>query len=406
MRLNRQSSLAKRRSSQILSGCLPFVLVLSLLCGFAWFSRVWWRDWVWNRLHPNDAQVSLGDAQSAYEAGELERSIQASRQIYANQPANMDALTLLVRSLIYRSYADYNQDRDRSQALQLAEKASQSYPLNLAAQALYAYALQANENYDEAERIALRVIRQDREQISARLTLSLAYGSQGLFDAALREANIAVTIANSKALDWRADAYRTLALAYSALGQYYEAAQAIETAITYQRRLVPLHFERALYAVQVGDMDTATAYYFNVIAFDSENIKARLRLCEISSTLREREAAISYCNDVTNRAPGWSDAWYYLGREYYLQGNWLAAEQAMARCTSLQVAQVVPIEKRRLECWYIQGQAAEVLNDCPTLLNVYAEFLDMVERANLPQTWTYPQGVPPLCADFATPIQP
>ena len=396
MRINRPSY----RRSRPLRGCLPFVVSLALLLALAWGGRGLWRDWAWQLIQPNPADVTLTDARQAYARGNLDQTIRYGQQLRANNPDDVGALILLARAHIYRSYVDYNHARDRQTALELTTRAYERDPLNLDVQAIHAFAQQDNGDYESAVRNALRVLRNDRNHPIARVTLALAYGNQGLFSAALREAEVAVTIADTRANDWRADAYRALAIAHSDLAQYDAAATAIEQAITHQRRLIPLHFERALYALQVGDTDTATATYFNIIAFDAENVKARLRLCEVSSQLSERAAAIDYCTDVVDRAPGWVDGWYTLGREYYLSGDWLPAQQAMARCTALQVAQDVPIPERRLECWYIQGQAAEVLRDCPTLLTLYAEFQQMVQSANLTQTWVYPPGGPPVCADF------
>ena len=37
----------------------------------------------------------------------------------------------------------------------------------------------------------------------------------------------------------------------------------------------------------------------------------------------------------------------------------------------------VPVDERRFECWYIQGQAAEILGDCPNLIALYNEFRAM-----------------------------
>jgi len=154
-------------------------------------------------------------------------------------------------------------------------------------------------------------------------------------------------------------AYWVLALAHRDLAQYDDAALAIENAIEANSRLLHLYFERAFFALQVADADRAAANYFNVLALDDENIKARIRLCELSSNLAERDTAIDWCSQVTERAPGWSLGWYRLGREYYLKGDYAQAQQSMSRCTTLEVAQGVPIEERTLECWFIQGQAAE-----------------------------------------------
>jgi tetratricopeptide (TPR) repeat protein len=399
MRINRERSRLSFRPRRSRGGCLPLLASLSLILLVAFFARSRIYSWLQNWLYPAPAYASLEDAQAAYARGDLERAIAYAEELYEHDPREMDALELLLRALIYRSYADLNQERDRARALSLSSAALAQHPYEMQLLGIHAFVQQANGNSEDAQRIALRVIRSESESISARLALSLAYGSSGLFEAALREGERAVSIATGSAPDWAADAYRVLAIAYSDLGRYGEASQAAETAISHHRRLAPLYFERALYAQQLGDMDTATAQYFGVIAFDEGNVKARFRLCELSSTLREHHAAIDWCSQVTEAAPGYAEAWYRLGREHYLNGDWAEAQAALNRCSSLQVAQSVPIEERRFECWYIQGQAAEVLGDCAALMTLYAEYQAMAASASLEQTWVYPPSGPPICAD-------
>ena len=159
-----------------------------------------------------------------------------------------------------------------------------------------------------------------------------------------------------------------------------------------------LYFERAQYALQLGDTDAATVAYFEVLTHDANNVKARLRLCELSSLLRERDQAIQYCQDVTQRAPSWSDGWYQLGMEYFLQGDFQQAQDDLHRCSTLQVLQNVPVSQRRFECWYIQGQAAEIRGDCASLLATYNEFRAMNADEQIQQRWTYPpEGPPGMC---------
>lgn len=397
MRIQRDHSRGIFRQRRRSAGCLPWLMTLILIFFVAFWEREHLINWLWHWLAPPAEIASLQDAHTAFQQGDLDRAVQYARQIYENNPDDFAALTLLARSLLYRSYSDINHDSDREQALSITGQALSRHPLDLQVLGIHAFVQQANGLSEDASRVALRVIRSDSESITARLALSLSYGSRGLFDEALRDAEKAVEIANQSAPDWKADAYRALAIAYSDLGRYEEAGQAAETAISFHHRLLPLHFERALYAIQIGDMDTATAYYFNIIAFDEKNVKVRFRLCELSSTLREREAAIDWCTQVTKAAPGWSDGWYQLGREYYLQGNWQNAQMALNHCTTLQVAQNIPIEKRRFECWYLQGQAAEVLNDCDSLLFLYKQYQQMAQEAKLEQSWVYPPGGPAIC---------
>jgi tetratricopeptide (TPR) repeat protein len=398
MRIQRDHSRGIFRQHRHGRGCLTWFMTLSLLLIVAFFGREAITEWLWRWLAPPTKIATLADANNAFQQGDLERSINYARQLYENNPDDLDALMLLVRALVYRSYSDVNHELDRQQALSLTGNALRRHPLDLRLLGIHAFVQQANGLSDDAGRVALRVIRSDSQNIMARLALSLSYGSRGLFEAALREGEKAVEIASLSEPVWRADAYRVLAIAHSDLGHYEQAAQAVELAISFHRRLLPLHFERALYAIQIGDMDTATAYYFNVIAYDDQNVKARFRLCELSSTLREREAAVDWCNQVTRKAPGWAEGWYQLGREYFLQGNFQQAQTSLNHCTTLQVAQNVPIEKRHFECWYLQGQAAEVVNDCEGLMMLYNEYQQMAREANLQQTWLYPPGGPPICA--------
>lgn len=398
MRINRKHARNGFRRDNRWSGCLLWMITLCLSALTIFFGRDSIQTWLLRRLAPPIAIGTIDDARNAFSMGDLEQSIAYAQRIYENDPDNVAALEILVRSLIYNSYADINQDADRELALTLTTQAIEQNPFNMRLLGLHAFALQTNGFKEDARRIALRVIRNDEENITARLALSLSYAGQGIFEAAVRDAERAVEIANTSRADWRADAYRILALAHSDSGQYSDAAEAIETAISYNRRLVPLHFERALYAQQIGDMDTATAYYFNVIAFDENNTKARFRLCEVSSLLGERDAAIDWCQQVTALAPGWADGWYWLGREFYLKGDWENTQSSLNHCSTLLVAQSVPIEERRFECWYIQGQAAEVLADCDSLIALYREYQEMAENATLTQRWIYPDDMPPICS--------
>jgi len=398
MRIDRQrSNLTFRPRRSRWKGCLPLLTLIGLCALVGWLGQAQIVDWMRVWLEPDAANLTLADVQAALSQGDLERAARYASQMRDHDPADLDAAVLLARILLYRSYVDYNTEHHRAEALALTEDLIRRYPSDMRVVGAHALTQQINNLPEDAARTALRVIGRDPQNMPARLALSLSYASRGLFDAALREAQRGVEIAQTSAPSWLADAYWVLALAYRDLGRYDAAALAIEQAIAVNSRLLHLYFERASYALQVGDADRATAFYFNVLAFDEGNVKARIRLCELSSNLAEREAAIDWCGQVTERAPGWSEGWYRLGREYYLQGDYPQAQQAMSRCTSLEVAQGVPIEERTLECWFIQGQAAEVQGDCTNLLRLYEEFQEMAAVANLAQTWVYPPGGPPIC---------
>lgn len=397
MRIQRNRSRLTFRKRQRRSGCLSLAMLLGLLVSAAALS---W-NWLGSRLSSalsRQSPATLQGAQDAFARGDLDAAIAEAREYLAVQPQDPDAVALLARALIYRSYTDYNHVVDRQSALELTTEAARRSPRNLDVLAVHAYALQAAGQPVEAARQAQAVLDQQPDHIAARLALALSFGSVGSFEVALRENLRAVEQARQSGSPWLLDAQRALAISYSDLGDYTSALQTSQRAIALNTRLIPLYFERALYALQLGDADTATVAYFQVLAYDSDNVKAHLRLCELSSTLRERETAIRYCTAVTRLAPEWAEGWYQLGREYFLQGDFRAAQDNFHHCSSLQVMQNVPVAERRFECWYLQGQAAEILGDCASLVATYNEFLAMAADAAVKQTWTYPPEGPPGCA--------
>ena len=398
MQISRNKKRLFSRRSRRASGCLPLFVLISVAVTVVALGRNWIGQWI-SFNQSRNLQVNFRTANSAFENGDLTASIEYASQLLEENPANEKAILLLVRALIYRSYSEYNTASDRQQALELSGQGLVSFPNSLDMQAVRAYALQANGRADEAGRIALRVIERYPEHIMARIVLSLSYGSRGIFEASLREAKVAVEL-SEQYRQYQMESYRVLAIAHSDLGEYESAIINISRAIEFNRRLIPLHFERALYANQIGNTDQATVSYFQILAFDETNVKVRFRLCELSSNLQERNTAIRYCGEVTQFAPRWSDGWYQLGREFFLNGDFVNAQASFNQCTTLQVSQDVPIPNRRFECWYLQGQSAEIRGDCYALLTTYHEFLEMADVADIPQTWTYPPEGPPICADI------
>jgi tetratricopeptide (TPR) repeat protein len=386
-----QSRLSFRRRRRRSTG-LSTVVVLGVLVGIVVVS---W-NWIGQRLTFGSAPAkddAFGLAQAAFAKGNLDDAVRYAQQAVEQDAANSDALMLLARSLIYRSYSDYDRANDRDTALELTTEALAHAPSDPKLLAAQAYALQAVGKVAESAKVAEDALRLDPNNGMARVALALAYGGAGSFEIALRESQ---TVAQNN--DWKLEGQRAMAISYGDLGDYKDAIDSVERAIGLNRYLTPLYFERALYAMQIGDADAATAAYFQVLTYNPDNVKARLRLCELSSLLREREAAIKYCQEVTVRAPSFADGWYQLGMEYFLQGNFKAAQDSLHRCSSLQIMQNVPAGQRKFECWYVQGQAAEILGDCPNLIATYNEFLAMSKDATIQQTWTYPPEGPPGCS--------
>lgn len=391
MRIHRSQSRLTFRRQRRRSGCVSLLLLLGIVVGTVAVTWSWLERRQQSANPPDDL---LAAAQNAFDRGDLDLAITFARQYLALHPAHPPAVRLLARALIYRSYSEYNRGVDRESALQLTTEALENSPGNLELLAVHAFALQAAQQPASAAEAARRVLEQNPNHTLARTALALAYGGAGSYEIALRESLQAVQSASvADALD----ALRALAIGYGDLGNYQEAARTVERALTFNDKLVSLYFERALYALQLGDADGATVAYFQVLVHDPDNVKARLRLCELSSMLREHQAALDYCGEVTRRAPSWADGWYQLGREHFLQGNFAAAQQNLHRCSSLQVMQNVPVSERRFECWYLQGQAAQILGDCEALIATYNEFRSMAATEEIQQTWVYPPEGPPGC---------
>lgn len=382
------------RRSRRSAGCLPFTLLSGL---FAVALVLSW-GWISERFlpAPTPSPRDLSAARQAFDRGSLAEAVEGARQVYESNPDRTDALWLLVRALIYRSYTDYNTSVHREIALQLTTAAVRRLPNDAETLAIHAFALQANRQSVEAFRIGERALSIDGSNILARLAIGMSYGGVGGFDNALRAHEATLKLISTDHL-LMLDMLRAAAISYSDLGQYEEAGKTVEQAIALNSRLPVLYFERALYALQLGESSAATEAYFEIMAQDAQNVKVRLRLCELSSMIRDRETALRYCNEVTALAPTWADGWYKLGREYFLEGSFPAAQQALNRCSSLQVMQNLSVSERRFECWYLQGQAAEINGDCPALLATYNEYLAMSAEHDMPETWVYPPEGPLIC---------
>jgi tetratricopeptide (TPR) repeat protein len=394
MRIHRDHSRLNFRRRRRRSGCLSFVVLLGTVIGVGVLSWRWIERGFLSRAPVVTVENQYGAARSAFNTGDLDTAISLLRRHLAANPADGTASLLAVRALVYRSYSDFDRSIDREAALQLSADVFERAPQNVDALAAYAFALQAAGQPGRAAEMANAALEQSPSNAFARTALALAYGVAGNHEVALRESLRAAGEANTENA---VDVLRALSISYADLGNYSEAARTVEQASRYHSKLLSLYFERALYALQLGDADSATVAYYEVMVHDPENVKARLRLCELSGMRREHEAALRYCGEVTTLAPAWSEGWYQLGREYFLQGNFEEAQANLHRCSSLQVLQNVPIAERRFECWYLQGQAAQIRGDCAALVATYNEFRAMAADESVRETWTYPPEGPPGC---------
>jgi tetratricopeptide (TPR) repeat protein len=339
----------------------------------------------------DDSTVAL----RAFSNGDLDSAVNLAESAYRADNNNTAALMTWVRALVYRSYVDFDHETDLALALEAANRAAGGSVNNADVLAAQAFALQANGQPVEAVAVAERALALQPDHTLARTALALGYARVGSFEIARREAQSALdNDANTPA---HFDAQRALAISTADLGNYSDAGDILDALINDHRGFIPIYFERALYARQVSDAARVENAYFTVLTLDEANIKARLRLCEYASDIGERDRAETYCQEVTTLAPTIPTAWYRLGRLDFLNGDFAAAQQRLNQCSTLQVRQNVPASERIFECWYLQGQAAEILGDCPSLLAIYNQFQVIATDPAIRQTWTYPPEGPALC---------
>jgi tetratricopeptide (TPR) repeat protein len=116
----------------------------------------WLGQWL-NFAAPGQSDARLMQAaQSAFDQGDLDTAIELARQALTVQPDQTDAVVLLARALIYRSYSDYDRTVDRESALQVTTEALRSSPENPDLLAAHAFALQAAGQPIEAAEVAGR----------------------------------------------------------------------------------------------------------------------------------------------------------------------------------------------------------------------------------------------------------
>ena len=103
-----RSRLSFRKRRRRSGGCVSILFSILVLGGVGVVS------WLWiNRIVSGPATSAsnanlMASAQNAFNRGDLSGAISLTRQILLTQPDDADALRLLVRSLVYRSYSEYN----------------------------------------------------------------------------------------------------------------------------------------------------------------------------------------------------------------------------------------------------------------------------------------------------------
>ncbi len=234
MRIERsRSRLTFRKRRRRSAGCLSILFSIALVIGVGMVGWLWFNR-LTNPVRPGSTSDLMASAQNAFSRGDLSGAISLARQVLSDQPDDSGALTLLVRALVYRSYAEYNRASDRDVALEATSAMLATHPADPDVLAIHAFALQAMSQADDAADTARRVLEANPDHALARTSLALAYGSVGAYEAALRESQHAVQAATTA--DDGLDALRALAIASSDTGSYDTAVRTVERAMTHQRQ--------------------------------------------------------------------------------------------------------------------------------------------------------------------------
>ena len=328
--------------------------------------------WQFQRVQPKVLSMVLGpptatpdgiflaqQAQDAYWAGDLDKSIELYGQAAALEPANMDIQFEYVRNLVYGSYAGRGYVFRSRNALEVAERAVELAPDDARAQAAYALALIENDRPDEAALAALTATELAPGWAEARAYLSLAYYGQGRYQSAQEQAALAIQIdANS------IDAHRVMALAIAFVGDYNGAIRQYEQAISIHPRLDALYFELAPYYIILDNYEAAIQAYDRVLANDPRNVKAWTRKCETFFRQRDDAAAQESCEQAIDLDSNFPEAHRQLGMVRYTRRNYEGAIESFERCIDLMDAQGWAFEDREIECYYLHGLAYYLLDDC------------------------------------------
>jgi tetratricopeptide (TPR) repeat protein len=318
------------------------------------------------------------EGERAYLNGDLAAAIDYYEQAAALAPNNIDILFEYGRILIYRSYAGRNYAYRTADALEVAQKAVESAPNNVRAQALLCNALVANDRPEEAIGAGLRAVQIDNSYAEAHAYLSIAHYYAGRPNQALESGDTAVKH-NPNSLDAR----RALALSLAYVGSYDAAIQQFERAIQIHPRLDVLYFELAMYYKAQNNYDAAIMAYDQVLAIEPDNVKAYTRKCETYFTMREDQKAQEACEQAIQMDPTYPEAHRQLGMVRYTRRNYEGAIESFEECSNLQIAQEVPLNDREIQCWYIRGLAWALLARCDNAWPLFQDALSMTPNETI-----------------------
>ena len=250
-----------------------------------------------NPTRTSDSYVMEGDVQ--FTAGDMDAAILAYQEAVQVDPNNAEVWSKLARIQTYSSALQTTDDDKRArlqEALASAEKAVELAPDDSSIHAIYSFVLDWNANTTlvDEEQVKTFLLQAEQEANRALLldgtnTLALAFYAEILVDQqkwTQAEINILQALEQDPTL---MDVHRVYAYVLESFGQYNQAIQEYDTAITLAPNLTFLHLR-------------AGANYRR-LAFASPNAETARELYEKSLEYFEKAASINEQLDVRDPIP-------------------------------------------------------------------------------------------------------
>ena len=168
---------------------------------------------------------------------------------------------------------------------------------------------------------------------------------------------------------------RAYAYALQSVGAYDEAAEHLERAIEVRPSYLPIHFElAALYLARDRDQQ-AIDLYDRILAIDSRNARAMLRLCLAYRKVGQFARALGFCEDSIANDSSDPEALFHLGLLYYRERRFVASRDTFRQCLEQDDGAY------DLSCRYRLALSHYYTGDCTTGWTLLQESLALAEAA-------------------------